>query len=1218
MNLRKITVVFLATAMVSIGFGISFSDNVQAAFVDTLSGNGLGANFIPYNIEWNDAGTMAVVVGFDTTAIIGGPNAYAYWPDNDTYFPLTDYYGTQTLYGVEYSSERVIPTPSVLLVDADWNEDGIAGVYYNALLTCNADITYWDVWNFGAVMDDKPLLSTMISYDVVIWVPTRDMNGWNGPGDALSSADEVVISQYLGAGGNFMLANIYYTDYTDIGSGSYAPGDFAFDYLGMSHINNKWSMYDDYVNETVGDAVYGGVGSCWLDWGSAVTPNYGWTGSPDFNDEIFPGNGEICFFGTDSAWTFWYPMGIRYDGDPFKSVFFGFPIEVISSDVQREDIMEKTLEWFMPGSQGPTQQSTVLIVDADYYEDGLADAYNWSLTNNSWDVTIWDVYPDDIKPTTADMIGYDLVIWVPTRDMQGPGGGGEAFDSLDEGQVSGYLGTGGNFFLSNIHWSQWSSGGGAYINGDFAYDVFSISGMNSQWSSCEDYVQGWGGDEVFSGFGPAWYDWNRFNWGGFNPGASDEINPWSAISSLEIVQDIPYTSYTGGVRYDGGTFKSMFMGFPFEVLLPVDADEFWARALEWFVPGSTAWDPSTFTYQDVWWVCGDDASVGWNTAYRVVPSEGLTLQNVGTANVFQDVACDHLGNPLFVSLGRSDMQYYDVEATMWYSVGGSFMIDYDFYGVDFNENDRRFYAAGENTADNLNVIWYTDNAPLNGGLANAYSFNYAPAYWIVLREIAWNLDLDYGLAVGDNLIYKVWPYGEYGNGTMRYNVINTTFGTARDVSWDTDGWNEAGIVGSDGSNARYWRYYDSNPQLIDGYFQSPPVSYYTCAMKPPSSPKWLMIPAAGGGIRINILEKDESAVITLNADQPHIFTVDMWKQNDVTRASVLNTQVDADTTYTFFIEGNYTIGGTDHWNDLEIDITAWYDDGNMFSTSAPGDPTWALDDFRTRQFNVSYNVGAGTVDIDPTPLGAPEFDIASNWQDPNNYGLDGKNYRLYFNITFGAQTCVADGTGFGAGAATRTWDNNFAFNDAFSWDLRVTAYNPLAPATRNVSYEEFGINEYASVSVVGSPGGSAPPGVTDFALTTPSQIYYSSNSPYYVNVSIPHLYKDGNPASLNWIPATDVKVHNTHSGATTTNSDISLQIAFMGPNVDLCIWGKNPGILISPTNHGTQMAGPDYSDYTADSMSLPFEVTEVYWWVTVPAGLPEGVYRGTITVTLWH
>ena len=56
-------------------------------------------------------------------------------------------------------------------------------------------------------------------------------------------------------------------------------------------------------------------------------------------------------------------------------------------------------------------------------------------------------------------------------------------------------------------------------------------------------------------------------------------------------------------------------------------------------------------------------------------------------------------------------------------------------------------------------------------------------------------------------------------------------------------------------------------------------------------------------------------------------------------------------------------------------------------------------------------------------------------------------------MTFGAQTFVAD-SNFAVGAASRPWDQNFAHNDADSWDFSVTMFNTLATNARNVSYEE--------------------------------------------------------------------------------------------------------------------------------------------------------------------
>ena len=621
------------------------------------------------------------------------------------------------------------------------------------------------------------------------------------------------------------------------------------------------------------------------------------------------------------------------------------------------------------------------------------------------------------------------------------------------------------------------------------------------------------------------------------------------------------------------------------------------------------------------WMCGSDPGMPatGSTVYKLEPVNNFTMQKVSTfpkygSHVpFTAIALDDLGNPLCAGEFISSWYYHN--GTDWCQANSPGISGYRFQGIDFNPNDDRFYLVGDNGASQA-TAWYSEIGPLYDGAACYQDLSGFSTFQDEFHSIAWNHLYDYGMVSGADGVFLV---GAYAGGLQRLNwstVVNQTGNYGYfDCDWDTDGWNEAAIVGTnDTGDAYYWRYYHTNPQLIYGHHTAVPTEYLCCAFKPPSSPKWLIIPIPNGGIKINIMEKDESGEIIMNADQPHIFTVDMWKQSDFGKTSVLNTQVDADSIYTFFVEANFTIGGMDHWSDLQIDLTAWYDEGNMGTNSKP-EPSWSTVYNRTRQFNVSFDTSTGTATLIYPTSPEIEFSLDSYWIDPMTYGADGSINRLYFNVSFGALTIVADGNGFGTGPATRTWDPNFAFNDAFSWDLRVTAYDPLSPSTKNNSYEEFGINDYASISVSGSPGGSVPPGTANYALPDPIQIHYSTNSKYYVNVSIPHLYKDGIVGPI-YIDATDVSVRNTHSNAVVANSDMAVQTPIPGPNSDICIWGTVvPVGPVFSTNNGTELAGPGYSDYTAWPA---FEVTEVYWWVTVQVGLPEGVYRGTITITVWH
>ncbi len=629
------------------------------------------------------------------------------------------------------------------------------------------------------------------------------------------------------------------------------------------------------------------------------------------------------------------------------------------------------------------------------------------------------------------------------------------------------------------------------------------------------------------------------------------------------------------------------------------------------------YDPATNRFL----TCGEHN--GNSSVFYIMPNNLSVIVPVPDcpAHSFTAIACDNLGNFLVGGSSLPGLYYFDRVGVTWYAVAESglgSMADWNVTGITFNQNDGRFYIVGNVKNLGKGVAFFTDIAPLNWVGAQCYrdmsDFMNAPGP-DGLSSVGWNQLHDYGLAVGDG-VYRVNSYdGNVGN-ELTWSVIASAHPDNQylDISWDSDGWNEAGIVGRNQTYGNYWRYYDTNPQLIQGHRDpAAGTKYRTCAMKPPSSPKWLFIPHSGGGIRVGIMEKDESGVIQVDVNFPHIFTVDMWKQNDPARVSRLDSQVEVDSTYTFFIEGNYTRAGINYWNSLEVELAAWFDFGNL--ASDPADPAWSLGNHRTSQFNVSYNGPSGNMNVNyplPAAPAGEEFSMHSYWQDPTNYGADGNTRRLYINVTFGPQTIMATGQG-PMSPPGNTWDKNIALNDRFTWDFRVLMYDTSSTTARNISFNEFGVQRYASLSVSGNPAASIPPGATA-QLATPSVLAYSSNAQYKLNVSIPHLYLNGNPL-LNFITVGNVRVLNNHTNANAANSNISAWQQFLGENNAQIVWGTESS-WIQPVGSGTVSAGPMYSDYTAVMVPETFEVTRVWWEIHVPAGTPEGVYRGTITVSI--
>jgi|GEM_PF-1372587 len=1826
MTARRLFALAMIVSMMLVGFNVGFSNRAEAAFIEQVPTMGLSSSFYPEDVKWDHTGTMAVVVGFDT---MGGPNAYAYFADNETWIPLDGYYSGQTLYSVDYYSEKGNGTgngteppspPEILVVDANGYSDGQTLVTYWSIenASCSPVVTIWDIFGKWGAPQGHPGATDMAGYDVVVWVCSYNM--WAPTGDCFGPLDETNVAGYLEGGGNFFMANAIVSSYFSYGSGTpydYVSGDFAYDYLGLDGITNPTFPSEDYVQEAAGDAVFSGIGIGNFDW-----MKYSWNppGTPpgqcDGIDVI--GSAFPCMnvFNPPP----WDNSGVRYDQGTYRTMFFGFPIEPLSTGY-RDELMNRAIGWLAPSGGGGG--GSVLVVDADYHEEGISDYYVWSLENNSAIVTVWDVYMsggfNQGKPTTSDMDPYDLVVWVPSRDMDGYYGVGDAFTTTDEGQVANYLDGDGNFFLSSTCWLAYGPAA-PFSPGDFQYDYMAMSDwLDGQWY--DDEVSGVPGDSAFDGYASGALDWARAGWGGppsFSPLYCDRLSEaWAGAGCMDIWY-LPGADL-GGVKNDAGTYKTMFMGFPFEVLQQVDADEFWNRTLGWFninvtgsggpsplgagghapsvttdttpdqanqnstntifwdvgsdtgdpwaqsfvpsldnivkaefymysmgtcsdhflieicpdaggfpasmnithgwispiqipiypamdwvecwfedggaalTPGDTYWikcDRRGYTFQQGWladmdkqynpgiaiedippwsgeltydwmfrtfanvttgvpcatigadrdngifeeswdesngagmvlragqnnmgeirrsfihfdiashipagsvidhvelkmycnrssggsqdvtlrrvqvnwgegtsddggtnsgdpatpgdttwhycfyptttwfsdggsyagvsamrtipleghfytwgttswmvsdvqgwldnpgsnygwaivadesmmgrvkqfssrecdnqtkrpelkvyytppsgqvtvsihpvkdntiyddmpppewsngygdnlftgmdamgrlkrslikfdiannipagavisnvnltmycdrttvgahtvrlhqvytewgeasshaigqegspapaelgdatwnfrilntnnwvapggdynstgaaaqmvnsagqyytwssgvmrtnvqnwlnnpssnhgwivvgneggpvtskrfssrsnrtydqrpvlevtytysgggngtgngtlnntigtfWLCGNNPGLPNNgaTVYKLEPKHNLTLQKVstfpqyGSHIEFTAIAVDDTGNPLCAGYWFTEMYYHD--GTNWNLVPDSMgmMSGYAITGIDYNPNDLRFYAVGYDMGGN-GALFYTD-AGLSGSGTCYRDQSTFPGAHGQFNSIAWNHYRDYGMVVGYGGVYLVDPYS--GGSSLNWTAKEEfTINIFYDCDWDTDGWNEAGIVGTNNSgDAVYWRYYHTNPVVMFGGSRSPPSQFDCCAFKPPSSPKWLFIPYNAGGWRINILENDQSTGISLDAGFPHIFNVDMWRQGDQFQTSVLNTQVDPDTVYTFYVQGNYTQNRVDHWNDVGLMLSSWYDNGATGTPSNPLDPTWTTEDHRTRQFNLTYDVSSGNSNM-VYPQGFPgEFTIHSTYEDPGLYGPDNSWHRLYINVSFGPQTYQAD-SAFpnGPPSGANYWDKNFALNDAWSWDLNFTLYDTTSPGARNITYEEYGIKEALSISVLGNPNGAAPPGTANYLLSDPSNITYSSNTNYWINISIPNLYKDGDIMSPYWIPATNLMLQNTHPSATGSNSDIPMPAGVPGAGVDICAWGiSGPVVPMSPVMNGTVSAGPS-SDFIEFWYGVP-DFTTIYWWVTIPPGQAEGLYQATITITV--
>lgn len=322
-------------------------------------------------------------------------------------------------------------------------------------------------------------------------------------------------------------------------------------------------------------------------------------------------------------------------------------------------------------------------------------------------------------------------------------------------------------------------------------------------------------------------------------------------------------------------------------------------------------------------------------------------------------------------------------------------------------------------------------------------------------------------------------------------------------------------------------------------------------------------------------------------------------------ASLLDTMLEVDSDYCFSLQYNHTLG----WYNCEFIVQAWYDYGMMGAASFP--PAYT-EDQRNLAFEIRCDAtGASSVIFPASPVlevttGPAIIQLFQvNPQDPS--GMQDE-YRVYIPVRFGSQLRAADYDSMPPTFSGCNPDPNVALDNPFSWDFSITVRDMAQPSLQNTSYAEFGLLPDVSLTVAGDPTCAMPPGAS--AMMVPhSSIEYSANTPYWVNVSITDLYLNGIPGPYS-IPAWNVAVMNIHPDANSAISEISSPTFFMGQNMDLCVWGQE-GAPLLPADNGLVSAGPLMTDFTD-----PLAITELEWAIYLPVAIPEGVYWGTITVTI--
>ncbi|MCK4757053.1 MAG: hypothetical protein KAS67_01235 [Thermoplasmata archaeon] len=618
---------------------------------------------------------------------------------------------------------------------------------------------------------------------------------------------------------------------------------------------------------------------------------------------------------------------------------------------------------------------------------------------------------------------------------------------------------------------------------------------------------------------------------------------------------------------------------------------------------------------DYFWMCGDDSGSPASTVlYFAAGAEPPYIDYPGSEGgipitlPLNAIACDHIGNPLVAGSGLDYLYYFNASdgTNSWSEIldWDGELFDVNLHSISFNPNDQRFYLVGDKSG--VGEIYYTTTAPLSSSEYTyhdytEYAFGQPP-----FSSISWNDNQDYGLVTGLGKVYKTWGLDPVLK-EMLWEIVHENLDDVYyQAKWDESAWEEAAIVGSNGSQAAYWRYYDYSERTVLAHTDSGETEFMCVDVKPPASPKWVIIPYPNGALKVNIMSQDQSSTISVNAAYPQMHWIGF---NDSGMVNKMDKQVNVEDWYWITLGANYSQG----WNNIDVYVEAWYDNG----LTGGGGSTFPTtnDRNRTLAFTLVYDVGVGSYNL-IYPGNEVQIGAFNDIVVPSTAPAGEEHHRVELGVYFGKQVRAADGTGFAGAGPDYHYDPDIALDDPDSWDFSVTIRDGAAPTASNTSYGEFGLFRYTNITVTGDPGGNAPPGIDNYSMGANSQITYSTNTDYYVNVSIDNLNRIGGGGS---IPASNVKVLINSPLANNTNTQINgswgpAGRAFPGANQTLGIWGNTsqPAWAIDAPRNGTTAHGPWGSDFNG------YGATIVEWYVTVPAATAEGVYRSKITFTIGY
>ena len=252
-----------------------------------------------------------------------------------------------------YHPSPTLEIETILLVDDDGgpNNNGtyldIQTYYQNALTAAGYSFDDYIVdWTISNPPENGPTVVEMSAYDCVIWFTGETWGNEGTAHDVLTDDDELNLATYLTGGGTLFLNAQDYLYASYPAAGSFSPGEFPYDYLGVSSANQDYWTPPLTVAGAAGGFAEGLNYVCLNPYDPATL----WT------DQLTPRDQKLLNAdGTQDA------CAVQYDGGTFYTAFSTCGMEgLVDGASTSADYIDAILSGFGAAGVDLTQEPVVV------------------------------------------------------------------------------------------------------------------------------------------------------------------------------------------------------------------------------------------------------------------------------------------------------------------------------------------------------------------------------------------------------------------------------------------------------------------------------------------------------------------------------------------------------------------------------------------------------------------------------------------------------------------------------------------------------------------------------------------------------------------------------------------------------------------------------------------------------------------------------------------